>query len=455
MDRGDDRTDAVAEIDGPVQAPYDREALRKIIAGQRIDLRRASIREMNRLVNAIETELGVRYIRMEFGIPGLPVSPLAIEAESEALGQRQVGHVYAPFEGVHELKAEAARFVKLFMDLDVPATCCVPTIGAMEGCFAAMALAGGMREQGRTVLCLEPGFPVNKQQIRFLGLKREAIDFYDHRGDELLRAVEQRAKQGDLCAILWSSPNNPTWVVLKESELEGLGRICDEYGLIAIEDLAYFGMDVREDYSQPGQPPFQPTVLRYTRSGICLISSSKMFSYAGQRLAIAVVSPALMEREIPHLAERFGTTQVGHALLHGVLYPIAACVPESPQYGLLALLRAANDGDPNVFEPSREYARRAKSMKRLFLDNGFRLVYDNDLGEPLADGFYFTVAYPGFEDGSDLLAELLYYGISAITLETTGSCRREGLRACVSLVGPELLGTLEKRLQAFHRDHPV
>ena len=30
---------------------------------------------------------------------------------------------------------------------------------------------------------------------------------------------------------------------------------------------------------------------------------------------------------------------------HGVLYPIAACVPETPQYGLLALLQAANAGD--------------------------------------------------------------------------------------------------------------
>ena len=92
-------------------------------------------------------------------------------------------------------------------------------------------------------------------------------------------------------------------------------------------------------------------------------------------------------------------------------------------------------------------------MKPLFLDNGFRLVYDNDLGEPLADGFYFTVAHPAFENGADLLSELLCYGISAITLETTGSCRTEGIRACVSLVGDDQFGILEERLRAFREAH--
>jgi len=435
--------------------PLDRETIRRIIASQTFELRNASIREMNNLVNSIEKETALSFIRMEFGIPGLPVPALAIDAETAALRERQVGHVYAPFEGVPALKEEASRFVKLFMDLDVPAACCVPTIGAMEGCFAALALAGRIDPRRRTVLCLEPGFPVNKLQIRFHGLTRETIDFYDHRGDKLVQAVEERAKRGDICAILWSSPNNPSWIVLTESELEGLGRICDEYGIIAVEDLAYFGMDVRQDTNRPGEPPYQPTVLRYTRSGICLISSSKMFSYAGQRIGIAVISPALMDRKEPGLKEHYGTALVGHALLHGVLYPIAACAPESPQYGLLALLKAANEGNPDVFKPAREYARRAAIMKPLFLGNGFYLVYDNDLGEPLADGFYFTVAYPGFDDGTDLLHELLHYGVSAITLETTGSSRKEGLRACVSLVGDAQFEILGSRLEKFHADHPV
>jgi aspartate/methionine/tyrosine aminotransferase len=422
--------------------PLDREAVRLIVEAQPFDVRKASIREMNRLVNAIEADLGVRFIRMEFGIPGLRTSDIAVRAEIEALRDRHVGNLYAPFDGLPDLKDEAARFVKLFMDIDVPPESCAPTVGAMEGCFAALALANRMHNDRHTVILLQPGFPVNQQQARF-------------RGDALLTAVEERMKQGDVCGMLWSSPNNPSWIVLKEQELEGLGRLCDQYGVVAIEDLAYFGMDLRQDVMIPGIPPYQPTILRYTKNAICIISSSKMFSYAGQRIAIAVLHPDLAERDLPDLTERLGSANVRHAFMHGILYPLTASVPESPQYGLLALLKAANAGDRELFEPAREYARRAKAMKAIFLNNGFRLVYDNDLGEPLADGFYFTLSYPGFESGADLIVELLHYGISAITLDATGSCRKEGLRACVSLTGPERFAILEERVKAFHEDHPV
>ena len=454
MKHDNDTTGAVLNTK-EITVPLDRESVRRIIDKHHFDLRSASIREMNKLVNGIEQELDFRFIRMEFGIPGLSVDPVALDAESDALRVKQVGHVYAPFEGVPALKEEAARFVKLFMDVDVPPSCCVPTVGAMEGCFAALKLAAEFKKGRRKVICLDPGFPVNKLQIRFLGLERESIDFYDHRGDKLIQAVEDRVKQGDVCAILWSSPNNPSWIVLKDSELEGLGRICDQHDVLAIEDLAYFGMDVRQDYTKPGEPPYQPTILSHTENGICIVSSSKMFSYAGQRIAISILSPELMEKESPDLVERLGTPNVGHAFVHGVLYPIAACVPESPQYGLLALLREVNEGSSRLFWPAMEYSRRARVMKKMFFENDFTLVYDNDLGEPLADGFYFTIAHPKFDDGADLLMELLHYGVSAITLETTGSCRTEGLRACVSLVGDDQFEVLRSRLEKFRQDHPA
>jgi aspartate/methionine/tyrosine aminotransferase len=427
--------------------------VRATAAALNVDVRRASIREMNRVVNSLEKETGVRFVRMEFGIPGLPASAVALQAEARALARGDVANTYAPFDGIPELKQEASRFVKLFMDLDVPPSCIVPTVGAMEGCFAGLALAARLRPASRKVIFLQPGFPVNRMQARFLGLEVESIDLYDHRGERLIEAVERRAGGGEVCAVLWSSPNNPSWVVLKESELRGLGRICDERGILALEDLAYFGMDLRQDYLRPGEPPYQPTVMRHTRRGLCIISSSKMFSYAGQRIALCLMSPDLAASREPALVASLGTDRVGHAFTHGVLYVICASVSQAPQWGLRALLEAANAGDRSLWEPAREYARRAKIMKRIFLESGFRLVYDNDLGEPLADGFYFTIAYPGFEDGGELIEALLPYGVSAITLEATGSCRTEGLRACVSMVGEDQFEALAERLRRFHEDH--
>ena len=315
-----------------------------------------------------------------------------------------------------------------------------------------MGIIGRRFEDRDTILFLDPGFPVNKLQCQVWGLVNDSVDVYDLRGERLLAAIEERFATGRVAGILYSNPNNPSWICLKESELEGLGRLCSEYRVIAIEDLAYFGMDFRQEYGVPHEPPFQPTVARYTDQYILLISSSKIFSYAGQRVAVAVISPELFRETSENLGRYFGTTNLGHAFVHGGIYPSTAGVSEGPQHGLAALLRAAVQGEFRFTEPVREYARRAEAMKAAFLDNGFSLVYDNDLGEPLADGFYFTVKYPGF-GCADLIDELVYYGVSAIGLNTTGSQVGEGIRACVSLTTLEQVPELRYRLEAFHRDH--
>jgi len=435
------------------KVPFDREAVGRIIRESGVDLRVASIREMNAIVDRIEKALDVRFIRMEFGIPGLPAHEVAVNAEIEALREKGLASKYAPFIGVPELKEEASRFAKLFMDVDVPPPCCVPTVGAMQGCFLSLAVAGRVHPDRSTILFLDPGFPVNKQQTRFLGFRSDRIDFYDHRGKKLVDALDRRLSKGDVAAVLWSSPNNPSWVILKEEELTGIGEVMEKHGAIAIEDLAYFGMDFRKDYSRPGEPPYQPTIAKHMNRWFTIVSSSKSFSYAGQRVALTFIAPALMTEESGHLEPYFLTKKVGYAFIHGGIYPTTACIPEGPQHGLTALLRGVNNGEIPFLQDVREYARRAKGMKRAFLENGFRLVYDNDLGEPLADGFYFTVSHPKYEQGWELIAELLHYGVSAITLDSTGSDRKEGLRACTSLTSVEMIPALEERLARFAKDH--
>jgi hypothetical protein len=134
------------------------------------------------------------------------------------------------------------------------------------------------------------------------------------------------------------------------------------------------------------------------------------------------------------------------------LYAIAAGTGHSAQYALAAMLKAANEGSFNFIEQVKEYGDKARVMKELFTRHGFQIVYDRDEDAPLADGFYFTISYPGFS-GSALLEELLYYGISAIALDITGSERSEGLRACVSQTQPAQFAVLEERLKAFMENH--
>jgi hypothetical protein len=118
---------------------------------------------------------------------------------------------------------------------------------------------------------------------------------------------------------------------------------------------------------------------------------------------------------------------------------------------LAAVLKAVNDGEYNFVENVMEYHERAESMRTLFTSNGFSIVYDKDDDQPIGDGFYFTITYDKMT-GVELVEELMYYGVSAISLVTTGSSR-EGIRACVSLTGKERFGDLEERLVQFNHDH--
>lgn len=434
--------------------PFDRGRIRRILEATGFDPANLSIRETNRLVTLIEQDLGVRFVRMEFGVPNLPYDPVGPETAARVEAQQRVSACYPPFDGVPELKQEASRFIRNFLDLDIPPECCIPTVGSMQGGFIAQAIAGYRVPGRQTILFLDPTFPVSMRQTRFLGLELDSIEMSDFRGPALIAEVERHFARGRIGGMLYSSPNNPSWITLKEEELRGLGELCTRYDVLAIEDLAYLCMDFREDYSTPGRPPFQPTIARYTDRFFVLISSSKIFSFAGARIGIAAFSPAFLKMKAPGLKPRFGTENVGHAFVHGGVYCTTSGVPQSSQWGLSGLLRKANAGELDFVATTREYGRRAAALKAIFQRQGFRLVYDNDLGEPLADGFYFTFSYPGLT-GQELLMELLHYGVSAITLESTGSRRTEGLRACVSFVDAAQFPLVEERLARFHQDHPL
>jgi len=412
----------------------------------------ASIREISFLVDLIEKKTGIPFVRMEMGVPGLPTPPVAVEAEIAAL-RKGVSSLYPAIGGIPSLKQEASRFIKLFIDVDIKPEGCIPTVGSMMGAMISFLVANRNDHTKEGTLFLDPGFPVHKQQVKMLGHDYYSFDLYNYRGKKLRSKLESYLESGRISSFLYSNPNNPAWICLNDEELGIIGELSMKYDAIVIEDLAYFGMDFRKDYSHPGVAPFQPTVAHYTDNYILLISSSKIFSYAGQRIGLMAISDTLYNRSYPDLLRYYSSDKFGHSVIFGALYGISAGVAHSVQYGLAGLLKSLNDGTYNYRDDVIEYEGKAAAMKKFFLSNGFRIVYDKDLDVPVADGFYFTISYPGMS-GSELLQELISYGISAITLDITGS-EKEGLRACVSMVPRDIFPELEKRLKKFKEDHPV
>lgn len=411
----------------------------------------ASIREIKKLADEIESASGVKFVRMEMGVPGLPPAQAGIEAEIEAL-KSGVAALYPDIMGVKELKAEISLFVKNFLNVNVSPEGCVPTVGSMQGGFASFMMLNRIKADHDTILFIDPGFPVHKQQVKVLGNKFASFDVYNFRGEKLREKLESMLSAGNIHSMLYSNPNNPSWICFTDSELKIIAEVAAKYDVVVVEDLAYFAMDFRKDYSQPGQPPFQPTIANYYDKYILMISSSKAFSYAGQRIGMMVISDKLFTSKYPDLKRFYAREDFGHAMIFGTLYALSSGAAHTTQYGLLGILKAVNSGKYNFRDDIIEYGKKAAIMKKLFTDNGFKIVYDMDENDPVADGFYFTVSYPGMS-GDQLLDEFLYYGISAIALSTTGSERTEGIRACVSLVNRNQFPALEERLKLFHQNH--
>lgn len=417
------------------------------------DLSRATIGEVLLVAQYLEKETGIPFIRMDQGSPGLPVNQYGVEAEKAAL-DRGVGSQYPAAAGVPELKDAASRFVKAFLDIDISPRSCVPTVGSVAGSYGSF-IACTQRIPGKNkVLFIDPGFPIQKSQLRIIGADWVEFDIHDYRGEALRAKLEKMLKGGDIAAIIYSNPNNPAWICLEEAELAIIGELATKHDVVVMEDLAYFCMDYRQDMGHPFQPPYPPTVARYTDNYILMLSSSKIFSYAGQRMALTCISDKLFERHYPALAERYKDAGVfGQTLIASILYMITSGCTASTQYAYAEMLRLSTEGKINFVEDTREYAIRAEKMKKIFTDNGFHIVYDYDVTQKVGDGFFFTIGY-GNMSGGDLLKELLYYGVSSISLSTTGS-DQQGVRACTSRMRPELYSVMEERMKAFREDHPI
>ncbi|MBR1469296.1 MAG: pyridoxal phosphate-dependent aminotransferase [Prevotella sp.] len=436
-----------------METPINKEIVDKIITQLGIqDYSYATIREVKQVAATAEELSGVEYIKLEMGIPGLPAAQRGVEAQIKAL-RSGVASQYPDIQGNPELKKQASRFVKAFIGVDVAAEGCIPVVGSMQGAFASFLICSQADKKKDTVLFIDPGFPVQKMQLKIQGVKYETFDVYEYRGDLLREKVESYLKKGNICAVIYSNPNNPSWVCLTEQELQTIGELATQYDTIVLEDLAYFAMDFRQDLSVPFQPPYQPTVARYTDNYMLLISGSKAFSYAGERIAVVCISDTLYHRHYPDLGARYNGLPFGAVFSTRLLYALSSGTSHSAQLALAELFRAACDGEYNFRDDIRVYGERARRMKEIFLRHGFHIVYDKDLGQPVADGFYFTIGYPGMTSG-ELARELLYYGVSAICLNTTGS-HQQGLRICTSFVRDHQYAQLDERMKIFAENNPV
>ena len=416
------------------------------------DFSQATIRDLQGLSQTLEKKTGQQVIHLEMGVPGLKPSEIALKAEQEALANG-CATMYPPNGGIPRIKKAASEFVKAFIGVDIEPLCCIPTTGSMQGTFATfMAIYHAMKGTGKdTVLLIQPGFPVQTTQCDVIGLKHVGLDIHGYRGDALIAKLDEMLSAGNINSIVYSNPNNPSWVCFTEEELKGIGELATKYDVLILEDLAYFAMDFRRDLSHPYEAPYQATVAQYTDNYVLWVSGSKAFSYAGQRIGVTCISNKLYHRVYEPLQQDFGVGEFGNFFCNRLMYTLSSGSTHSVQHAMAALMEAACEGRYNFLDDVKEYGRRAKFLKDVLLANDFYLVYDNDMGAPLADGFYFTVQYPGMND-LELTRELMYYGIAVFPLDTMGSTQ-QGVRICTSFFQKEQEPLFKERIELFKQNH--
>lgn len=415
------------------------------------DVTTATIRQICSLAAGLEEEAQEKFVHLEIGNPGLPAINIGVEAECAAL-QSGIANQYPNIGGIPALKDNGSKFLKAFLDIDVPGRCIVPTVGSMQGSFTVLMLMAQRDPRKDSIVFINPGFPATHNQAKILGLKDESFDIYEYRGKKLEDKLESVLSKGNVTALIYSNPNNPAWTNLTEEELEIIGRMATKHDVIVLEDLAYLGMDFRQEMGKPYEAPYVPTVAKYTDNYILFVSASKIFSYAGQRIAMVCMSPAVYDRKYEFFEKFYEMPALGDAYIFGILYTASSGTAHSAQYAMAAMMGAAIEGKLNFIEECREYARRGEITRKMFLDNGFHIIYDIDGDKPISDGFFFTAGYKDLT-GGELQKELMRYGISSISLHCTGS-DQEGIRVCVSMLNnDETFAALNDRLKAFNADH--
>ncbi|MBQ5979831.1 MAG: pyridoxal phosphate-dependent aminotransferase [Bacteroidales bacterium] len=423
-------------------------SLDDVLRGMNInDISHATIRQCVNTAQELERISGEKFVHLEFGVPGIKASQFGVDMQKLAL-DAGIAAVYPPTAGIPEFKWNASAFIKAFVGVDIFPDCVVPTVGSMQGCFNLLMECSQLHPGRTAVIYISPGFPSHYLQAKILGLEQRTFDIYDNRGEKLGAKLEELMSDGKVCAIVYSNPNNPSWVNLTEGELKTIGELCTKYNVIALEDMAYLCMDFRKDMSKPFQPPFQPTVARYTDNCAIMISASKIFSYAGERVGLVAMSKKLYDREYPELKARYGLAGFGENFVLTFIYVNTSGCSRSAQNAMSEMMEASVSGKYDFVAEMREYARRAHRAKEIFFKHGFSLVYAKDLDQDVSDGFFFTIGYDGM-DGSRLLYDLMRCGICAITLTATRS-NQQGLRVCVSMLNSdEDFTLLDERLGQF------
>ena len=256
------------------------------------------------LARAKELEAsGKDIVHMEIGEPDFPTPAPVVEAGIQAISDGDVH--YTPAAGLPALRQTIAEFYQTRYAESVAASRIVITPGASG---ALMLALGVIMQEGDEVLLADPGYPCNRNFVRFLSGKTRSISVDASTAYQLNLNHLKDNWQKNTAAVIVASPSNPTGTVLAKSELIAMAEFVKEQGAYLIVDEIYHGLV----YSGESE-----TAVSINENIIVINSFSKYFNMTGWRLGW-IVAPEKLVSDMDKLAQNIflaAPTPAQHAAL--------------------------------------------------------------------------------------------------------------------------------------------
>ena len=246
---------------------------------------------------------GKDIIHMEIGEPDFPTPQPIVDAGIAAIKEGDVHYTSAL--GLPALREAIAGFYKTRYDININSKCIVITPGASG---ALMLALGVIMQEGDEVLLADPGYPCNKNFVRFLSGKTRSVSV-DASTDYQLSLQHLKEHWSDkTTVVMLASPSNPTGTLLPQDELVKMAAFVKEKGAYLIVDEIYHGLIYNGEVS---------TALAVDENIIVINSFSKYFNMTGWRLGW-LVAPEKLIGDMDKLAQNIflaAPTPAQHAAL--------------------------------------------------------------------------------------------------------------------------------------------
>ena len=228
---------------------------------------------------------GRNIVHLEIGEPDFPSPAHVIEAAKRALDEGWTH--YGPPQGLPDLRDAIGAYISRTRSISVSGKrdCVVPG-GKPIIFFPMLALI----EPGDEVIYPDPGFPIYRSMIQFLGARGVPVPLVEERGfsfdlDILRRSLPPKTKM-----LILNSPENPTGGVIPPEDVRQIAEMIEDRDLMVLSDEIY--SRIYYTAQAPASIASLPGMLEKT---IILDGFSKTYAMTGWRLGYGVMPEWLVE----------------------------------------------------------------------------------------------------------------------------------------------------------------